>query len=681
MANDRLGPIPYTDIDSGAVAPPSGRGELAAIEQGLNIIDQARVADVLGDFAEESGELITDARESAGTATVFDAAAPTETQRRMRLLEAQIREGSSSQRSLAELELKRLLNKHQASEPGLARELQAQYGQILQGSAELDEIGLVDAINKQNAELAQAEYKRMTDLAYARVEEGGLGINPAVSPQSAEFAKQFTERSQVYDLQQLNQLRVGLAQTTADMDVRAKYTVVKDAVAKSGNLIETVRSRHWDAIVGYRAELAKDPNARDLAAMENFAVNVRPAMLEELNMVKSSMVALLPTIFKSPDERASDAYGNANLLVEDEIARIDALIAAVQGDDKSAMDHAIAANRIQNWNMRQNNSSYHQFLTMMDPTAEGSLELMKVLDQFDLGLGAKRAANQWASTGIIEFTSILGIESPSDAQQHTFVTGGQGLVTDATPAHDIRKTLLANMSGMEGFYGQGSDDEADDIRRSVATLEMWRQGAHAAVEAKAPTAAGQFMVNATHGFLVMDTLGNPAPSQINKSLEILADEKTVEAAMLEGNGLNKERRLALGSAAQDFYGSVSPTEMAQEYRNAFEAPFLGVRVKDLIVVRPDSEEISGRTGLSYEVNRPALEAQLKATLGGGVGPGQVDAYARRLEVQIAPAMKGINTQIRALAHVDALSDETIDELSVDYINKADQLGWLDYFGG
>lgn len=681
MANERLGPIPYTDIDSGAVAPPSGRETLAAIQQGLSVIDQARVEDVLGDFVEDSGDLISEARDNATTATVFDAPAPTETQRRMRLLEAQIREGSSSQRQLAELELKRLLNKHQATNPELARELQAEYGRVVQGSAELDEIGLVDAINVENAELAKAEYKRMTELAYGRVEEGGLGINPRHAPNTAEFAKQFTERSQVYDLQQLNQLRVAMAQTTADMDVRTKYTTVEDAVSRSGNLIDQVRTRHWDAIVSYRAELAKDPNARDLTAMENFAVNVRPAMIEELNMVKASMVALLPSIFKSPDERASDAYANANLLVQDEIARLDALITAVQGDDKAAMDHAIAANRIQNWNMRRQNPRYHNWVTWMDPSAEGTLEFMKALDQFDLTLGATRAANTWASTGILEFTSILGLEDTPATLEHVYVTGGQGQITDTMPANAIRNTLRSNWTGMDGYWGTGTGDDGEDIRKSVAQLEMWRQGSHSAVAANSPTTAGQFMVNATHGFLAMEAIGNPAPSQITKSLEILADEMTVDAAMLEGNGRNKQRRLALGSAAQDFYALTSPSETAQRHKGTLEQPFLGVRALDLIVVRPDSEDITGRTGLTFEVNRPRLESQLKATLGGGVGKGQVDAYARRLEDLVRPAMQGINTQIRAMAHVDALVEDTISELSVDYINKADQLGWLDYFGG
>ena len=103
-------------------------------------------------------------------------------------------------------------------------------------------------------------------------------------------------------------------------------------------------------------------------------------------------------------------------------------------------------------------------------------------------------------------------------------------------------------------------------------------------------------------------------------------------------------------------------------------------IKDFIQFQP-AGEVSGSTELMAMVNPTFLKNQVQAALGTEVFPATLDAYERQLNQRVQPIMDKINEHIRANAHVEALLLPTIDQNSVDYINMADQLGWVDYLMG
>lgn len=683
-----LGSIQYTDLERGAVRPSSGRELAQGIGQALDVIDKMVVDDVLGDFREASEEVITDAREGATTVQGPDRDLGSDLpgqqgalQRRARTLQAQIEQGNSSQRGLAELELKRLLNRTQAEHPALATHLREQFGQIVTASSRLDEIGLVDAINKQNSAAAEAELKDMMDFAYRKTEEGGLGINPSIRPHEAEFARQYTQKSQMRDMIETNTLKVQFAASVADMNVREKATIYEQAATGQGNLVNASIDRYFPVIMQYRNEMAKPIEQRNGQFLQDFQDVTKNAIIQEMNFLKQSSMQVLSAMYSSPQERATEAYAMNKAVFDDIDAQIDLFIEAVNSEEPAFMDSVIASYQIRNTNMRRQNQSLDNWMVMFDPRSEGIKDMMTFLNSADLTGSAVIQGQQIAREGIAAVYETLGLNNSTEALAEVHMRSGQGAITSSTSASQIPQILRSNWSGQDGFYGNAQSEEEEDIRKSLAHLELLRRSSYSAVNSNSPSVAGTFMTDATNAFLVMSALGNPATDQVRLTTSTLSDPKIIEAAMLEGNTTNLQRRLALADAASEFYSTTEPAQQQNEFRRALEQPMLGVPLRTLVDFKVPQDEVDGRTEITFEVNKEALRGQLQATLGGGVGPGQVDAYTRQVTNRIAPVLLQINESIRANAHVEALGLPTLDDTSVDYLNMADQLGWVDYLIG
>jgi len=681
-----LGTIDYTNLESGAVRPSEGTELVRGIGQALDVLGQYHLDDVLGDFRGEGQQIITQEREDALTATVFESPSELEgeagrIQRRARRLHNVAAKGDSSQRALAELELKRLLGNAQAEHPKLARHLQQEFGQLITSSSKLDEIGLIDSINKANAKQAEAEFRDMVD--FARDPENGLGMNPSIDPMSAQFAQEFSMRSRMRDTINLNKLKVQYAASATDMDMRTKSQYYNEALQGFGNVVNGSVDQYRPTLLLYRAEIAKPDGQRNLAFMQNFAENIRPAIIEKLNFQKQQLRSALDQLVPTLEERATPFYTQMQTRTEDVLKQVDDLITAFSSEDTAAMDHQIASWRIRNATMRNQNPRYNAMLTAFDPATEGFGEFYKAIAPYDQTGYAVMLGQAIAEPSMKAIQSLIGNIPEGEVvpfiMEETFMRGGQGRISNAATPTQIRNVLRSNWGTQDGFYGDANSTEEEDIAKSLGHLELLRQNARTAVDTKSPFTAGQFLTTGTNALMVMDSLGNPSDQQIEMTEDIIADRNVFEASLLEGNGQNRNRRMAFAESAQDFYANTRVAERKQQWKRALEVPAIGGEpMINFIRVQGDSE-VSATTQLTFTVDKERVRQSLVATFGGGIGPGQVEAHSNRIMFEVAPIIDSINKQVRAASHIEAMLSPNIDKTSADYINAAEKEGWLDYF--
>ncbi len=197
MAGEDLGSIDFREPRGGGEVRSSGIGKsLADLGQ---IINEKRTRDILGEFREAEKEVVEDALASDQTKTQSETGTldPTgvsevdQFQNRVTKLRAAMDQGDTSQRSIAELNLKRELTQFQARFPGLRNELAGEFGSFARTDPGLDELGLRDVRDAAFSTLAAKDLARLEDYAYKKVGDGGLGISVGINSGDPRFAAQF----------------------------------------------------------------------------------------------------------------------------------------------------------------------------------------------------------------------------------------------------------------------------------------------------------------------------------------------------------------------------------------------------------------------------------------------------------------------------------------------------------
>lgn len=681
-----LGSIQYQGLESGVVSPSRGQEEVRALGQVLDAVGEMHQADVLGDYREEQSEIIQEHRDEAETATVFDGATSLdgdagEISRRAKVLQAQIKKGNSNQRALAELEMKKLFDKYAASHRSLIAGLKQEYGLAVTMDTRLDEIGIIDGINKTNAELAQQAYTDMIDHAHRKWEDGGLGIDVALPPSDPRFAIEYATRQQVRDLQQQNQINITLAATIADMDVRDKVQFVEKSLVGKGSMIVNQFDSDEALMIRFREELAKPVAERNNTFIQQFKDVYQPAMIERALVAKQQLAGLLPGVFQTAAERNSDEYAKAQLLVDDWQKRIDLHIDALGTENRDAADFAQASTRVAALDMRAGNQDLDRLMTIWDPKMEGVGPMLDVLHKMDLTGAAANLRNQIAGPGLKAVADAFADLETADVMTQVYVASGQGRIVDSMTPAQMRQTLQGNWSGTEGFYGKARSDEKEDIKEALAHLELLRQMALDSAASKSPHATGLFMTDAANSFLVMTALGRPTKEQTKIAMGILSDPAVFEAALVEGNGQNQNRRFLLADSAQDFVDAADQARILDSYYMQLQQPFLGAPLKSYLEFIPNSDTPDKSTEFTFNINEDYLAQQANAFLGGGVGPNQLNAYMRTIKQRATGVVRDINAFVRASAHIEAMGLPTIDEYSADYLNAANDLGVLDFYKG
>lgn len=197
MAGEDLGSIDFREPRGGGEVRSSGIGKSLA-DLGA-MVNAKKTRDILGEFRDIEQKVVADSlaadptepQEGDPTLNPTGNAEVDRFQNRVTKLRAAIEQGNTSQRSLAELNLKRELSKFQARFPGLRNELAGEFGQFARTSPGLDELGLRDVRDGEFSILAAKDLARLEDYAYKSVGNGGLGISPGLSSATTAFAAKF----------------------------------------------------------------------------------------------------------------------------------------------------------------------------------------------------------------------------------------------------------------------------------------------------------------------------------------------------------------------------------------------------------------------------------------------------------------------------------------------------------
>lgn len=103
------------------------------------------------------------------------------------------KQGDSSLRALAEIEMKRVLAEAKVKYPSLADKLESQYVGITRYSPKYHELAMLDELNKAEQANITEQRKRIAEIAYKDPDEGGLGIPRNIDMNSYTFARLYNE--------------------------------------------------------------------------------------------------------------------------------------------------------------------------------------------------------------------------------------------------------------------------------------------------------------------------------------------------------------------------------------------------------------------------------------------------------------------------------------------------------
>ncbi len=178
-------------------------GDTTQITQGIGALGaeivQNRVDNITGDFRSTLEDIVDQNVEEALTAdddlTAQEQGALQGIQGTLARLRRVMDTGNANARAKAELQIKQETEKVRNRFPKLRSLIDQEAADVVRTSTDLDLLSAISAANAGTKAQAEDQYKRILDFAYKKVEDGGLGINPAILPDTAQFMNAYSERS------------------------------------------------------------------------------------------------------------------------------------------------------------------------------------------------------------------------------------------------------------------------------------------------------------------------------------------------------------------------------------------------------------------------------------------------------------------------------------------------------
>src|SRR5210317_192725 len=267
-----LGTINYTNVNAGTQVEDRS-GEVRAVGQALGVaktaIDEGVKAKVTGEMLDLIAEAETKSTITEPERPVYDPGSPgAYYAQRIDRLNAIMEQGRTSQRTLAENQIKGLLASAQTKYPWLYDELRTRAGAVISGSQELAQIGLEDDIRSSQAKAAQGQFDAMMKHAHDE-----LGIDPALSPLDPRFISEYVEAQERWDTTKRSSAISGalIAQgVDTYLNDPVMYNQLQEAVFGARGAIQNrywyiTREFGWDDI---RAEVAKGERGNQAAIQQ-----------------------------------------------------------------------------------------------------------------------------------------------------------------------------------------------------------------------------------------------------------------------------------------------------------------------------------------------------------------------------------------------------------------------------
>ena len=503
-----LGSIEFQDPQSGGGAGDR-RDVAAALGAAGGVLVEARNRDILGNFREDTKKIIEEAEVQEQVRLPIATGNPDidKFRNKMSVLRASSLQGSTSQRALAELQIRRLLNQMESRYPRLRDELRTEFGALLRTDSALDELGFKDvsnaAFNKQQA----IEYQDMLDIAHDE-----LGIDLQLDPSSAEFAKQFLALSQDRQGILSNELFIKASQAKADRSGRMLAGEWQSAVSgRTATIYEGI-----ETVIAQANEIARKiarapNNPNTLREVEEYYApdGLRDQAVLE---VQAQIVQLELDYANVPIRlQGTESYDLVTKMKEGSVAHLQTLLDALSSaEPRTAMGIFNTQQTIHKATLRAEFPEYQRiqtFLDDIDPKYWESFDAEADILLNDIGKSLQVVANSYLS----------GI----------YIDGGQGRPIPSDPSI-LRKQLRADRSANDRVNGTLARTDTEVLEVSASIIERDTRNLVNFNKHSTPTISAQSL-NAVASALDEEIdLRNPAPNQIDLAWANATDQGTFD---------------------------------------------------------------------------------------------------------------------------------------------------------
>jgi hypothetical protein len=704
-----LGSINFTDVNRGTRSvdrSAEARALGSVLNVGKQIAEEGIKAKVTRDFNEaiDDAKVSTDALVVTGASSVEEMIAGTDKSQLSQNIDKwklQAEQGSSSQRTLAEIKIKEILNDAQGRYPWMVEELQQRAGLVIAGSHELAETGLFDAAARSSSANAKSEIDRLQTYATKDWESGGLGISPHLEVGSAPWLAQYEERDTLRQQQQKNARYIGMVisnreATAIEIEGAASTALQGKFSSVRTSRLETFNSNGFDAAL---LEAVKGEGA-NLEVLAQFHAGGRTIIIDDLEQQKVEAIALYQDWFRGP--LAGTAAGvRTKAQLDDFIAEQDSIINKFRQGVESMPD---ALKQIEIYNgirsaevMRGMTESYKNVVAFIGQN-KSVLDLAALAQSGD-GLSQRNKLGN-VGVGILQsqFPEFLGAGTTEpNAVISSFLTSGQNSITPAMAPLDINKRLDKLRSDSSSPWYITTKTDRDEVEAAFWSVDnhtrLWDAALTAPENYATPAMAATYLTGVNNSLRTFNFI-DEKPKDVEKVIRsALSDDRLLVAVDTIGDDpATVNQRRAFGASAKEWYENTDPTARQQETAVAYNNQRIeGIPLREL--AKADITQMSTSGNFTYIPNAAALERAVDKRLAKENQRSADTRQRARSRVQVRedirlelvsmmePIVQEVNESItisRNLDHATAINSESRRNSNVK-LQFFDELGWLGVF--
>lgn len=715
MAEKDLGSIPYTNVNQGTRVVDRS-AEARAIGQGLSVakttIDEAVKASVTGDMLQAIED--TESVVPEIPAMEFDPnSQEAQLITKMDRLTAVIEQGKVSQQTAAQMKIDNILANAQINYPWLYDELQRRAGAVQAGSARMTQLGIDDSLRAAAAKQAQKQFDEIYGHATASWKSGGLGIDPSIDPRSSYWARLYSYRQGLRNIEETAAVELGNALARANLAVYGQDPDVYLALEKNlqgefstvGATLEGIRLTHeYDK---YFEERNKGING-DLAYIEKWKGLYADEMKQDILRAKLSLEnSFYNEISKIPDLLETSRGKQLKTRFDSVITAFDAMMSNIEQlkDDIPNAEQALArgmALLATDAFTRVPAAGQEEIAFFTSGPGAKMLELSALIkNPSGITLPNQVAISQ--QSYLAQAFPALNPNNPNFPiiQQLAFYnsTGALNIPPGAGAAEIQSAIRAAQVDPNATFVLPTRNTEEQKIlalHEEELHMQLLRIGRTVIKDADHEY-ANNALLGLTHSISFLNTSPNP-PNVQDQVLNSLADGALLNAINISlATGVDG-RRQAFGAEASEFYYSTNPLKVREEAGLHYQEGRVGNKALSELVKIDVTALGKGdfKWVIDDEVLAEAARFRLIDRLGGNRQPGEkeIEASIRRTEQVINEEMQmilnKINHQIaieRAIAKAQAPSiaalrmedDWTAHFLGTGGAEQDQRRAWANYF--
>lgn len=501
-----LGSVDFRDPNQGN-RPASYERVSRGVAQAVQGVITNRQEDILGSFREAQDSTV-DAIRSENTLleqdTIVEGTPDAEKlQARLRKLQRIATSGNSSTQAKAQLELKRELNRLQRLYPSMRGALAEEFSAYVRTDADYMGLQQLDIGAQERAKEAQAIRQDIIDHATKRVSEGGLGIDPALDPNSRLFAMQYTQRRALRSELETNALVQAYRLSDAQSSIAEKSDALQQLILGRSNIINDAT----EAAMERGTQAIEQGLAGNLDALNQWQSVQKE---QDIQSLENQAFALRQELSSIPlAEQQTEEYRLMKGMVDSTIAHLEKGVTALRNNDLSAV-RAFETERILRKNaVFQAIPDLNRVDTYLDAASNvlDAVETIGIEDtllQEDVSKLARTAVHN-----LIAYDYLKAGDVPTSFDRPTFdPTAGSTLPTTATNLDRAQESFV--IAGSRQKFLAKNFDVLKQEPQIVAT--------HLAAHA--------------HDILAQTRLPQISSDQRTQALDILGDDTTLQAALL-----------------------------------------------------------------------------------------------------------------------------------------------------